>query len=51
MTYETLLLNMVLAMIALKIYHYKKVKPENDWLANLAGLLVLDYFLKGVFHG
>jgi ABC-type iron transport system FetAB permease component len=51
MTYETLLLNMVLAMIALKIYHYKKVKPENDWLANLVGLLVLDYFLKGVFHG
>ena len=49
MTYETLLLNMVLAMIALKIYRYKGVKPETDFLANLAALLMFDYFLKGVF--
>ncbi len=49
MTYETLLLNMVLAMIALKIYRYKSVKPEIDWLANLAGLLMFDYLLKGIF--
>jgi len=49
MTYENLLLNMVLAMIALKIYRYKGVKPETDWLANLAALLMFDYFLKGVF--
>lgn len=49
MTYQTLLLDMVLAMIALKIYHYKGVKPETDWLANLAALLMFDYLLKGVF--
>ncbi len=50
MTYETILLNMLLASLALKIYRFKSVKPENDWLANIAGLLLLDYLLKGIFH-
>lgn len=49
MTYGTILLNMLFAMIALKIYRFKSVKPEIDWLANLAGLLMFDYLLKGIF--
>ncbi len=49
MTYETLLLNMVLAMIALKIYRFESVKPEIDWLANLAALLMFNYLFEGIF--
>jgi hypothetical protein len=51
MNYQTILVNMLFAMIALKIYRFKGVKPETDWLANLAALLMLDYFFQGVLYG